>query len=372
MATKRAGYKRYNAKRPAGEKPAKRGRTRTILFGIIALLIVAAVLSFLVLRSSGSISLTENALGTIITPVQNFFTGVTNGVKGFFTTWRSYDKLQDEYDALYTENQQLSLELSGAEEAMQENERLRDLLDAHSAYETLDPIYAKVIARDPGPWFTTFSLNRGSSDGVYSGMAVVNGDGLIGRVYEAGLNYSKVISIIDTRSSVACLMQRTRDNGVMRGQSTNADNTTQCFVYYLPNVNSITPGDTVITSGTDSIYPKGLKIGAVTAVSLDAGSDGTYAVVTPSVDFQHIEEVLILRTVIETDTDVLPSVYTATAAPYQQSAATPKPGTTATPAPDATGEPEYIRPTAMPTDGTANLKGYKVTDLIEDEWAAEG
>ncbi len=371
MATRKTGNKRYNTKRAAGDRTAKRIKARTILFGAIVLLIVAAVLSFLILHSSGSISLTENALGTVIAPVQKFFTGITDGVKGFFTTWRNFDALQDEYNALSTENQRLSLELSGAEEAMLENDRLRNLLDAHDTYEALDPVYAKVIARDPGPWFTTFSLNRGSSDGVYSGMAVVNGDGLIGRVYSAGLNYSKVISIIDTRSSVACLIQRTRDNGVMRGQSTNADNTTQCFVYYLPNVNSITPGDTVITSGMDSTYPKGLKIGAVTAVSLDAGSDGTYAVVTPSVDFQHIEEVFILRTVIETDTDVLPSVFTPTAAPYQQTAATPRPGATATPSPDATGEAIYVRPTAMPSDGTASMSGYKVTDLIEDEWASE-
>ena len=370
MAIKKSARKRYKTRRTPEEKTSRRTRVRAILFGVIVLLIVAAVLSLLVLRS-GSISLTENAIGTVLAPVQNFFGGITDSVKGFFTSWRNYDKLQDEYDALSTENQRLSLELSSADEAVQENDRLRSLLDAQDTYETMDPIYAKVIARDPGPWFTTFSLNRGSSDGVYSGMAVVNGDGLIGRVYEVGLNYSKVISIIDTRSSVACLMQRTRDNGVMRGQNANSDNVAQCYVYYLPNVNSITPGDTVITSGMDSTYPKGLKIGTVTAVSLDAGADGAYAIVTPSVDFQHIEEVFILRTIIETDTDVLPSVFTATAAPYQQSAATPQPGATATPAPDATGDVPYQRPTPLPTDGTANANGYKVTDLIEDEWASE-
>ena len=86
----------------------------------------------------------------------------------------------------------------------------------------------------------------------------------------------RVISIIDPRSAVACLMQRTRDNGVMRGQISNSDSSAACYVYYLPNVNSISPGDVVVTSGTDSLYPKGLKIGSVTALSLDAGSEGTY------------------------------------------------------------------------------------------------
>ena len=74
-------------------------------------------------------------------------------------------------------------------------------------------------------------------------------------------------------------------------------------------MNSVVPGDSVITSGTDSLFPKGLHIGTITAVSMDGGSDGSYAVVTPSVDFLHLEEVFVLREVVETDSDTaLPSV----------------------------------------------------------------
>jgi rod shape-determining protein MreC len=260
------------------------------------------------------------------------------------------------------------MELVNAEESMQELERLKEELGAKSTYESLDPIYAKVIARDAGPWFKTFSLNRGSNHGVSTGMAVVNGDGLIGRVYEVGLNYAKVITIIDTRSAVACLMQRTRDNGVMRGQISDSDSAAQCYVYYLPNVNSITPGDIVVTSGTDSLYPKGLKIGNVTALSLDAGSEGTYAVVTPSVDFQRIEEVFILRTVIETDKDYLEPITTPKAEYKQSSDATPKPGTTATPAPTSEN-PIWSYPTAIPETEQTVYDDFKVGNMVEDTWA---
>ena len=113
MAIKKSARKRYKTRRTPEEKTSRRTRVRAILFGVIVLLIVAAVLSLLVLRS-GSISLTENAIGTVLAPVQNFFGGITDSVKGFFTSWRNYDKLQDEYDALSTENQRLSLELSSA------------------------------------------------------------------------------------------------------------------------------------------------------------------------------------------------------------------------------------------------------------------
>ena len=290
MAKKTTGSRRYSTRRNAGAPQSRRGRVRRILLSVLIFLIVAATIFFLMMRGSGQISIFENAAGSLVTPVQNAFRSATGAVKHFATTWRNYGTLQREYDEIAFENEQLRMELQSADEAVEENARLQELLDAKSTYESLDPIYAKVIARDAGPWFETFSVNRGTSQGVSTGMAVVNGSGLVGRVYEVGLNYAKVITIIDTRSAVACLMQRTRDNGVMRGQISSSDSIAHCYVYYLPNVNSITPGDVVVTSGTDSLYPKGLKIGTVTALSLDAGTEGTYAIVTPSVDFQRIDK----------------------------------------------------------------------------------
>ncbi|MBQ8506634.1 MAG: rod shape-determining protein MreC [Clostridia bacterium] len=368
---KQSGRKRYSTKRAAGAKKGKHSRLRRILFSILVVLVVGAAIFFLVLRG-GQISIFENAAGSLLTPVQNAFSTATRSVKEFFTNWHNYGKLEEEYDALSMENEQLKMELVSAEEAIQENERLTSLLNAQSTYTSLDPVYAKVIARDAGPWFETFSLNRGSGSGVQVGMAVVNGDGLVGRVYQVGLNYSKVITIIDSRSRVACLMQRTRDNGIMYGQITDESSTAECYVYYLPNINSISPGDTVVTSGTDSLYPKGLKIGTVSALSLDAGSEGTYAIVTPSVDFQRIEEVFILRTVIETDTDeYLPSTDILNVEASYGATATPKASAKATPTPEPTQAPNYWSyPTVTPETGADPYNGYKVGNLIEDDWAS--
>lgn len=369
MAKKKTGAtKRYSAKKTAGQKKSRSNKIRRFLFAAAVILVVLATIFFLMLRTGGQISIFENALGSLVTPVQNAFNTAASKVKAVVTEWKSYGTLKADYDALSFENEQLRMELVNAEESMQELARLKEEMGAMDTYESLDPIYAKVIARDAGPWFKTFSLNRGSNHGVSSGMAVVNGDGLIGRVYEVGLNYAKVISIIDTRSAVACLMQRTRDNGVMRGQISDSDSTANCFVYYLPNVNNITPGDIVVTSGTDSLYPKGLKIGNVTALSLDAGSEGTYAVVTPSVDFQRIEEVFILRTVIETDKDYLEPI-TTPKAEYKQSAdATPKPGATATPAP-TNENPIWSYPTAIPETEETVYDDFQVGNMVEDTWA---
>lgn len=367
MANKKKHTRKRYATRRTPQNQKRRNQTiRTVLVSLGILAIIAATLFFLVFRSGTQISIAENAIGSLLTPIQNAFTTVTTGAKNFVTRWRDYDLLQDEYDALSRENQQLSLELTNSEEMQIENERLKELLTAQDTYESLDPIYAKVIARDAGQWFYTFSINRGTAHGVSSGMAVVNGDGLIGHVYEAGLNYAKVLTIIDSRSGLSCLIQRTRDNGVMRGGVADDDDSAQCYVYYLPNVNNIVPGDIVITSGTDKLYPKGLKVGTVTQLSLDAGYEGNYAVVVPSVDFQHIEEVMVLRTVVETDEEN-GSSHAAMPTPSPTPSATPNPNASATATPNPqTTEEDWTYPQASTT---AEAPDVHIESLPEDEWA---
>ena len=346
-------------RRSAQEQRRARLARRRVLFSILVLLAVAAIVFFLILRNSSEISIAENGIGSLFSRIQIVFTDAANGVRQFTQRWRDYDRLEAEYEALSLENQQLSLQLSSAEETVLENERLKDELDARSRYEALDPIFARVIAREPGQWFETFSINRGKSDGVGVGMSVVNGDGLIGRVYEAGMNYAKVICVIDSRSAVACMVQSTRDNGIMRGHVAANSSDAECYVYYLPSLNSVMPGDAVITSGTDSLFPKGLHIGTITAVSMNAGSEGSYAVVTPSVDFRHIEEVFVLREVIESDSDeVLPAVNTGA-----RNGATATPGPNATPTPSPTpAEETWSYPSAGATPAPLEI-------VPEDDWA---
>lgn len=348
----------------------KRGSAiRRVLFSLLVLAAVAVAVSFLVLRSSNGISVFENVVGTVFRPIESAFSSAAGGVKNFFSNWRNYDKLQREYETLEMTNEELSLKLSGVEETEQENARLKVLLDAQDAYESLDPIYAKVIARDPGQWFDTFTINRGTTHGVTEGMSVVTGAGLVGYVYEAGLTYAKVLTIIDTRSAVAVLVQRTRDNGVMRGEVTEASDSAECYTYYLPNVNNILPGDVIVTSGTDSLYPKGLTIGEVIAVSQETSSDGSYVIVSPYVDFRHVEEVLVLRTVVETQ-ESLPVVATPTPAP----AVTPRPSASVLPdgstvEPDATDDGNWSYPTIEPTEPPVTPEPTMLELLPEDQWA---
>ena len=364
---KKKARTRYTAQ-PARETQSRGQTIVRAIVSILIVIVVAVTVVSLILRDQSQITITENAVGSLISPVQSALNTASVKVKDFFTNWRDYDKLQDEYAALERENQQLSLELSNADEALMENERLKNLLDARSSYEALDPIYARVIARDAGQWFSTFSINRGDMHGVSAGMAVVNGDGLVGRVYEVGMNYANVITIIDPRSSLACLVQRTRDNGIMEGGVADNADTAECYIYYLPNVNNIVPGDEIVTSGTDGFYPKGLNVGTVTQVSLDAGSEGNFAVVEPHVDFLHIEEVIVLRDVVE-KADQLSALPTATPSPTATPAPTSGVSAVQPVAPETTEE-IFTFPQAGDADSKNNSANTStaIEPLPEDAW----
>jgi len=285
----------------------------------------------------------------VLTPVQNALTNASNWAVNLVQNQRNYSELSAEYSSLKREYDALKLEVASLEEEAAENDRLSALVGAYDRYSSLSPVYAKVIARDPGVWFDTFSINVGTRDGVQVNMAVVTGDGLIGRVYEAGYSWAKVLTIIDSRSAVACLVQRTRDNGVLRGVTTETYTTASCYGYYLPSSSDASVGDTVITSGVDMLYPKGLPIGTVSAISREGETSEDYIVVTPYADFLHIEEVLVLRVQVEKDSE-LEALPTPTPRPTKEPTELKLP----TPIPEETEKPEdddsiWYYPTAAPT-----------------------
>lgn len=364
-----------------GQKKKKGGRWGRVVFGVLVLLAVLALLFFLVMREPGRVSIAENAVGTVFSPVVAavdsaaiYLRDVVQGAKDYFKMGRDLEDAKRQIS-------DLKLQLVTLQQDSMENDRLKSLLNAKESAAGQDPIYARVIARDPGVWFNTFVINVGTTSGVQQNMAVETGDGLVGRVYEVGANYAKVLCLIDSRSAVACLIERTRDEGVMRGKIEAYSDTPECNMYYIPKVSDVAPGDVVLTSGTDTLFPKGLKVGTVTQVSRDQDSSERYIVVMPSVDFQHIEEVLVLRSVVETVPENLPVL--ATPSPRPTPLPTPSASPTVNPNASATLQPDdalWAWPSSMPgetagpTAPAASLKptpspGSTAGTLPEDAWA---
>jgi rod shape-determining protein MreC len=165
-----------------------------------------------------------------------------------------------------------------------------DLKDEHVDYSFVD---AKVIGRGAENYITVFTLNRGTLHGVEIDMTVITYDGVVGRISEAGLNWSKAVSIIETSTSVGAYVERSGDVGVIEGVFKLKDRGL-CLFSYLPQNPDIQEGDRVITSGLGSVYPAGLVIGVVEELAADEFGRTINAYIKPSADISALNNVMII------------------------------------------------------------------------------
>jgi rod shape-determining protein MreC len=174
------------------------------------------------------------------------------------------------------------------EEIKLSNSRLRSLLNFEKTM-TDHVLSAEVIGKDPSPWFKTILIDKGKKDGVARGMAVVVPKGIAGQITEVSSHYSKVLLIIDPNSAADALVQRDRARGIIKGDAAG-----QCLFKYVLRKHDIALGDIVVSSGLDGVFPKGLAVGQVTGVFKPKAGIFQEVTVTPYVDFEKLEEVLVV------------------------------------------------------------------------------
>jgi len=235
-----------------------------------------------------------NALAAVFTPVRTFFTGATDYVVNYMATLKLRGNLEVEYNKLRALNDQLMYRALFAEDLQYRNDSLLELLNEYHARIPQDPLYARVMEREPGNWFSQFTLNKGSRDGVKANMAVITHTGMVGNVVEVSETSCRVITIIDSNFKIGGLIVSSRDQGVVGG-TLGIDGQPLCRMYYLPASSVPRPGDTVVTSGVGLPFPRGLPLGTVRESTRLLEENKYYVVIEPIADFQHIEDVLILR-----------------------------------------------------------------------------
>jgi rod shape-determining protein MreC len=148
---------------------------------------------------------------------------------------------------------------------------------------------ARVVGLAPSGWFRTVFINKGTGDGVSNGMAVIASGGIVGRVIGVSGRYAKVLLIIDRGSALDALVQRTRSRGIIEGETSES-----CRFKYIVRKADIKIEDTVISSGLDGLFPKGLRVGAISEISRPSSGLFQEVKVRPFVDFTRLEEVLVI------------------------------------------------------------------------------
>jgi rod shape-determining protein MreC len=268
-------------------------KTKAKAATLIFLLVVSALLIFL--NSFGRLKQPKDFVIYIINPVQKTFQTLSSRINYFSHTLTEIGDLKKEKVELKKENLKLVYEISQLREIKRENSILRQQLNFSDnicqSGTCLDWIMAKVIGRNPDSYNKYIVIDVGENDGVEENQAVVISNGImIGKIAELFDNFSKVILITDSESSVNSITQTTRANGIVKGKySTGAK------LEMINQSEQLIDGDLIITSGLEKKIPKGLMIGKISAVEESANQVFKQANINLLADFNHLEEVFIAK-----------------------------------------------------------------------------
>jgi rod shape-determining protein MreC len=265
-------------------------RRPTLLF----IIVLAALFLLMSISSKTRIggetrTMFERSVMTIFSPVPKLVNWVGSGASDAFHGYVDMRHAVQENLELRHKVDQLTTDNIRLRQSEGDLKRLRSLL-GYSEQFTMPTTMAEAVMLDLSGRFKSIIVDRGSNAGIDVDDAVVNANGLIGRVVLTTKDMAKVQLVTDSNSSVGVLIERTRRQGVLRGDGSGG---TQ--LYDIPSLADVLPGDTILTAGIDGIYPKGIPVGLITKA--EKGQDlFKTIVVKPAVDFGSIEEVIVLHT----------------------------------------------------------------------------
>ena len=273
---------------------------KSIIFLIIATVIVAVIIGAFS-KVNREISFIESVGGNIVSPAQS----AVSETGGFFADIGIYlasvKTLYAENERLKNENTNLNKQLLDMKGLNDENEELRRMLDLTEKETRIDMVAASVVAKDPTNWFSTFTINKGTDDGVKINQPIVDSNRqLVGQVLRVGGNWAEVITIIDPQSSVGVMVKRSKEIGIIEGNSALRYEG-KCRLGYIARDADIKHGDFVETSGLGGVFPKGLVIGVVTEVYDENATMSKAAIVEPTADIAKLNEVFVVTGYTETD-----------------------------------------------------------------------
>ena len=267
-------------------------REHKLLSALIAVIVVLCI----VMIASYKTGSTGGKIGHV---VQDVVAGVQKPASATSNNFKSNLKGIFKYKALLKENEALKEQVAALSQeninnSLKQNElkQLQELSNIFN-YESISGersvVAANIISLDGSNWFNMFTIDRGTSSGIKTGSIVINGDGLVGRVKEAGENWAKVVSIIDESNNVSFMVQR--DMSLIGIVSGDANDTLSGFM--IDNEASVIEGDILITSNI-GIYPPGIKIGKVKSVNYNSDTQLKMVQIEPSVSFKSLQKVAVI------------------------------------------------------------------------------
>lgn len=264
----------------------------------VAAVVTAGVLFCLVISHFIGSNPIAAAVRTVFAPVANGCSFIAYKIsEGVSFLWEM-DSYKDENERLTQQINELNRNVKDVSHLREENERLQELLDLQDNFSGYSTVAASVISYSKDNWYDTIEINKGLMHGLDVGNAVVTPNGVVGKITEAGLNWSTVSTVLNPDNAMGVKIGRTGDVAVVEGDSELCDEG-YCKMTFIDKGASIIVGDLLETSGSGGVYPAGLLVGAIRYIDADNTGMLNYASVEPSVDFSRLYEVLVINGVNE-------------------------------------------------------------------------
>ncbi len=242
----------------------------------------------------------NTAIGYVVVPFQK---GIST-VGGYIST-RSEELVQireliDENASLKQQIADLTVENISLQQEKYELSNLRALFKLDEQYSQYEKVGARIISRDTGNWYHSFMIDKGSDDGICVDMNVIAEGGLVGRIIAVGPNWAKVVSIISDNSNASGKILSTGDNLIVSGELESMQRGVIRFEQLLDKNNKVAVGDKIVTSNISPKYLPNILIGYISEISLDANKLTKSGYLTPAVDFEHLDIVLVITQLKQT------------------------------------------------------------------------
>lgn len=264
--------------------------SKTLLIVLIALCILFAGVSFFTDKLTAPI---RNVVSAVIVPFQKGMNNIGLWTSDKAATLQEISKVMDENSSLQEQVDSLLEENNQLKQETYELTRLRDLYKLDEKYPGYTKVGARVIAKSSDNWFSIFTIDKGSNDGLEKGMNVIAGGGLVGIITQVSENSSQIRSVIDDNSNISAMFIDTGNTCIVQGNLKLMDSGLISLTHIKKDT-EVRDGDKIVTSNISSEYLEGILIGYAKDVTLDSNGLTKSGYVVPVVDFEQIQEVLVI------------------------------------------------------------------------------
>lgn len=261
-----------------------------ILLGIAAVLFGFMLYTAM---NAGFGNILSNSLGSMVSPLQKLSMQITAAANGFFEKIIYADKISEENATLREELRTMREKMVDYETYKAENEQYRQFLDLKKDNPDFVFEAGMVIGRDPTDYFYSFTIDKGSVNGIELYDPVITPDGLVGRISEVSYTDSKVVTLLNPGIDVGAFNDRTRDTGIVSGEL-NLSKSGKFKMSYISRDSSASSGDIITTSGIGGMFPKGLIIGTISDIKTEAHGISLYAEILPAADIARVRDVFVI------------------------------------------------------------------------------